>query len=196
MKYLLSSILFLTFQLHAATVLFLGDSLTEGHELAKEDAFPAVIERTLKPKHPDLKVVNGGASGATSASGLKRLDWYVKAKPDIMVLAFGANDGLRGMNLKESEKNLESIIEKAKGQKIKVIMVGMKMPTNYGEPYRTNFEKLFGNLAKKYDLPLVPFLLEGVAGNPKLNISDGIHPNPEGHKIMAKTVLKYLEPLL
>ena len=186
----------MTFQLQAATVLFLGDSLTEGYELAKEDAFPAVIERNLKPKHPDLKVVNGGVSGATSASGLKRLNWYVKAKPDIMVLALGANDGLRGMNLKESEKNLMNIIEKAQTEKIKVIMVGMKMPTNYGEPYRSDFEKLFGVLAKKYNLPYVPFLLEGVAGNTKLNISDGIHPNPEGHKIMAKTVQKYLEPLL
>lgn len=194
----LISVLFIlfSFQLNAATILFLGDSLTEGYQLAKEDAYPAVIERDLKKKNPELKVINGGVSGATTASGLKRLNWYVKAKPDIMVLALGANDGLRGMNLVESEKNLSVIIEKAQGQNIKVILVGMKMPTNYGEPYRTNFEKLFPNLAKKYKLPLVPFLLEGVGGDPKLNIADGIHPNPEGHKIMAKTVTKVLEPLL
>lgn len=180
----------------AKTILFLGDSLTEGYQLAREDAFPAVIERNLKSKYPDLKVINGGVSGATTASGLKRLNWYVKAKPDIMVLALGANDGLRGLNLKESEKNLSSVIETAKGLGMSVLLVGMKMPTNYGEPYRTNFEKLFPQLAKKYQLPLVPFLLEGVGGNPKLNLPDGIHPNVEGHKIMARTIQKNLEPLL
>jgi acyl-CoA thioesterase-1 len=170
--------------------------LTEGFQLEKEDAFPSVIEKNLKPKHPDLKVINGGVSGATSVSGLKRLGWYVKARPDIIVLALGSNDGLRGMDLKETEKNLSLVIEKAQSENIKILLVGMKMPTNYGEPYRSNFEKLFPALAKKYKVPLVPFLLEEVGGNPKLNISDGIHPNPEGHKIMAKTVQKALEPLL
>ena len=188
--------MFLSFQIQAATVLFLGDSLTEGYQLEREDAYPSILEKSMKAKHPDLKVINGGVSGATTASGLKRLNWYVKAKPDILVLALGSNDGLRGMELKESEKNLSSIIEKAQTDNIKVLLVGMKMPTNYGEPYRSNFEKLFSNLAKKYKLPLVPFLLEGVGGNPKLNIADGIHPNPQGHKIMAKTVQKVLEPLL
>lgn len=196
MKSLLLLLCLFSFQLKAATVLFLGDSLTEGHQLNKEDAFPAVIERDMKAKHPDLKVINGGVSGATSASGLKRLNWYVKAKPTIIVLALGANDGLRGMKLPQTEENLKQIIEKAQADKITVVMVGMKMPTNYGEPYRTNFEKIFATLAKKYKLPFVPFLLEGVGGNPKLNIADGIHPNPEGHRMMAKTVLKVLEPLL
>ncbi|MBA2405779.1 MAG: arylesterase [Bdellovibrionales bacterium] len=196
MKIIFFLLLSLSFQIHATTVLILGDSLTEGFQLEKEDAFPAVIERNLKPKHPDLKVVNGGVSGATTASGYKRLNWYVKAKPDILVLALGSNDGLRGMDLKESEKNLSLIIEKAQAEKMKVLLVGMKMPTNYGEPYRTNFEKLFPTLAKKYKVSLVPFLLDGVGGNPKLNISDGIHPNPEGHKIMARIVQKELEPML
>lgn len=196
MKRLLFLSLLLSFQLSAKTVLCLGDSLTEGYQLAKEDAFPAVMESNLKKSHPDLKIINGGVSGATTASGLKRLSWYVKAKPDIMVLALGANDGLRGLKLEESEKNLASVIEKAQEQNIKVVLVGMKMPTNYGEPYRTNFEKLFPKLAQKYKLPLVPFLLEGVGGNPKLNLADGIHPNPEGHKLMAKTIQKVLEPLL
>ena len=196
MKPVFVFLLLLSFQLNAKTILFLGDSLTEGYELAREEAYPALIEKNLRPTHPDLKVVNGGVSGATTASGLKRLNWYVKAKPDIMVLALGANDGLRGMDLTESEKNLKAIIEKAQSEKIKVVLVGMKMPTNYGEPYRSNFEKLFPNLAKKYNLPLIPFLLEGVAGNTKLNIADGIHPNPEGHKIMARLVQKTLEPLL
>jgi acyl-CoA thioesterase I len=185
-----------TFSVNAKTILFLGDSLTEGYQLAREDAFPAIIERNLKVKHSDIKVINGGVSGATTASGLKRLSWYVKAKPDIIVLALGANDGLRGLKLKESEKNLVSVIEKAKASGMQVVLVGMKMPTNYGEPYRTNFEKLFPKLARLYDLTLVPFLLEGVGGNPKLNLPDGIHPNVEGHKVMASTIQKYLEPLL
>lgn len=196
MKFFFFMLSLFSLELQAETVLFLGDSLTEGYQLAKEDAFPALIEKELKAKHPELKVINGGVSGATTASGLKRLNWYVKAKPDILVLALGANDGLRGLNLKESEKNLTAVIEKAQGNGIKVVLIGMKMPTNYGEPYRTNFEKLYPNLAKKYQLPLVPFLLEGVGGNPKLNLPDGIHPNAEGHKIMAKTIKKVLEPLL
>jgi len=142
MKNFLFLSLFLSLQIHATTVLFLGDSLTEGYQLDKEDAYPSLIEKSLKVKYPDLKVINGGVSGATTASGLKRLNWYVKARPDIIVLALGSNDGLRGMNLKESEKNLSLVIEKAQAEKIKVLLVGMKMPTNYGEPYRTNFEKL------------------------------------------------------
>jgi len=196
MKNFLFLSLFLSLQIHATTVLFLGDSLTEGFQLDKEDAYPSLIEKNLKAKHPNLKVINGGVSGATTASGLKRLNWYVKAKPDIIVLALGSNDGLRGMNLRESEKNLSLVIEKAQAEKIKVLLVGMKMPTNYGEPYRTNFEKLFPTLAKKYHLPLIPFLLKGIGGNPKLNLADGIHPNTEGHKIMALTVQNALEPLL
>lgn len=196
MKLLSLLIVLCSFSLHAKTVLFLGDSLTEGHDLAREDAFPAVLEKELKPKYPTLKIINGGVSGATSASGLKRLNWYVKAKPDIIVLALGANDGLRGFDLKETQKNLVSIIEEAKAKNIQIVMAGMKMPVNYGEPYRTNFEKMFPELAKKYQLPLIPFLLEGVGGNPKLNNPDGIHPNPEGHKVLAKTVRKVLEPLL
>lgn len=196
MLWLLSLLTLMSLSVNAKTVLFLGDSLTEGYQLAKEDAFPAVIERTLKAKYPDLRVINGGVSGATTASGLKRLNWYVKAKPDIMVLALGANDGLRGLKLSESEKNLSQVIEKAQASGSKVLLVGMKMPTNYGQPYRGDFEKLFSKLARKYQLPFVPFLLEGVGGNPKLNLADGIHPNVEGHKVMARTVQKQLEPLL
>ena len=180
----------------AQTVLFLGDSLTEGYQLDKEDAYPSLIEKKLKSSRPALKVINGGVSGATTASGLKRLSWYLKAKPNIMVLALGANDGLRGLKLNDSERNLSAVIEEAQKRGIKVILAGMKMPTNYGEPYRTNFEKMFPRLAEKYGIKLIPFLLQGVGGISKLNLPDGIHPNPEGHKVMADTVLKELEPLL
>lgn len=192
MKFLIILGLFINFAF-AETILFLGDSLTEGYQLSKEDAYPSVIERELQKKRKDIKVINGGVSGATSASGLKRMDWYLKAKPDIMVLALGANDGLRGMDLKETERNLSNVIEKAQVQGIKVILAGMKMPTNMGEPYRTDFEKIFPKLAKKYSVKLIPFILEGVGGVPKLNLPDGIHPNPEGHVVMAKNVLKVLE---
>lgn len=182
-----------SFSAFAETILFLGDSLTEGYRLAKEEAYPALIEKKLKKEHEDIKVINGGVSGATSASGMKRLDWYLKAKPDIMVLALGANDGLRGLKVKDTEKNLSSVIEKAQNQGIKVILAGMKMPTNYGEPYRTHFQEMFPKLAKKYKIKLIPFLLEEVATIKELNLSDGIHPNAEGHKVMASTVLKVLE---
>jgi len=178
------------------TVLFLGDSLTEGYELAKEDAYPFLVEEKLKKKHPNFKGVNGGVSGATSASGLTRLNWYFKVKPDIMVLALGANDGLRGLDLKVTEKNISSIIEKAKEKNVQVVLAGMLIPTNYGEEYRNKFEKLFIQISKKYKIPLIPFLLEGVAGKANLNLPDGIHPNSKGHEIMAETMIKHLEPLL
>jgi acyl-CoA thioesterase-1 len=177
----------------AKTILFLGDSLTEGYQIAKEEAYPALIEKELKQKHPDLKVINGGVSGATSASGLKRMDWYLKAKPDFLVLVLGANDGLRGLKVSETEKNLASVIEKSRERGIKVILVGMQMPPNYGESYRKSFEEIYFRLSKKYKLPLVPMILEGVGGKPHLNLADGIHPNPKGHEVMAKNVLKVLE---
>jgi acyl-CoA thioesterase-1 len=196
MKFLLVWLIFLSSSAIAETILFLGDSLTEGYQLSKEEAYPAVIERELKKKYPEIKVINGGVSGATSASGLKRMDWYLRAKPEIMVLCLGANDGLRGIRPEFTEKNLSSVIEKAQERNIKVILAGMKMPTNMGEPYRIQFENIFPKLAKKYNLKLIPFILEGVGGHPSLNLPDGIHPNPKGHEIMAKTVLKVLETLL
>jgi len=183
-------------EVRAKTIVFLGDSLTEGYQLAKEEAYPHLIEQEFKRKKYQVKIINAGESGATSASGPKKIKWYLKAKPEILVLALGANDGLRGLSLKETEKNLSLVIETALAQRVRILLVGMKMPVNYGEPYRTEFFELFKKLSIKYKLDLVPFLLEGVGGVSKLNLPDGIHPNPDGHKIMAKTVLKKLEPLL
>ena len=188
--------LFYCFSSYAQTILFLGDSLTEGYQLPREEAFPALIENQLKKDFPQIRIINGGVSGATTASGLKRLDWYIKGKPNYLVLALGANDGLRGLELKNTKKNLSQIIVKAKSHGMKVILVGMKMPTNYGSPYREKFEKLFPELANEYQLPLVPFLLEGVGGVSRLNLADGIHPNAQGHQKMAETILKVLRPLL
>lgn len=181
---------------YARTVLVMGDSLTEGYRLAKEEAYPYLIEQELRKKFPDLRVINGGVSGSTSASAMKRLDWYLKAKPEIMILAMGANDGLRGVKTEETGKNLSAVIEKAKSSGIKVILAGMKLPPNYGKDYTERFNRLFPDLARKHKLKFIPFILEDVAGKPKLNLPDGIHPNPEGHKVMAKNVLKYLEPEL
>ena len=195
-KYLFLVLTFLSFSIHAQTILFLGDSLTEGYQLARQEAFPALVEEELKKDFPKIKVINGGVSGATTASGLKRLDWYLKSKLDFVVIALGANDGLRGLDLRVTEKNLSQVIEKAKTTGVKVVLAGMKMPTNYGSPYRENFENLFPRLAKKYQLPLIPFLLEGVGGVSKFNLPDGIHPNVFGHQKMAITVIKVLRPLL
>lgn len=196
MKLFIIFLLFISTSVMAQTILFLGDSLTEGYQLSKEEAFPALIEKELKKEYKKIKVINGGVSGATSASGMKRMDWYLKAKPDFLVLALGANDGLRGMKVTETEKNLSSVIEKAQQRGITVILAGMKMPTNMGEPYRTHFENIFPKIAKKYSIKLIPFILEGVGGRPEFNLPDGIHPNPKGHEIMAKTILKVLEPEL
>lgn len=180
----------------AKTVLVMGDSLTEGYKLAKEEAYPYLMEQELKKKHPDLKIINGGISGSTSASAVRRLDWYIKARPEIMILALGANDGLRGLKVDETTKNLEAVITKAKAAGMTVIMGGMQMPPNYGKEYSDRFNKMFRSLADKHHLKFIPFILEGVAANPKLNLPDGIHPNSEGHKVMARNVMKYLEPEL
>lgn len=195
-KILIFSTLIFSLPALAQTVLFLGDSLTEGYQLNKEEAYPALVEKELQKKRPKLKVINGGVSGATTASGVKRMDWYFKAKPDVMILALGANDGLRGLKVSEAEKNLSLVIEKAQSKGINVILAGMKMPTNYGVSYQSDFEKIYPRLAKKYSVPLIPFLLDGVGAKPEYNLADGIHPNSKGHQIMAKTVLKYVEPEL
>ena len=192
MNYIILFLISFTLEVKAETILFLGDSLTEGYQLSREEAYPALIEKILKDEKKEIKVINGGVSGATSASGLKRLDWYLRAKPDIMVLALGANDGLRGLKLNETEMNLSLVIMKAQERGMIVILAGMKMPTNMGETYRNEFEKIFSTLSKKYSIKLIPFLLEGVGGKPELNLPDGIHPNPKGHKKMADNVLKVL----
>lgn len=187
----------LVFNAHAHKILVLGDSLTEGYGIEAEKAFPALVEKELKSKgHDDIKVINGGVSGSTTASGLSRMKWFLKAKPDIIIIALGANDGLRGLKIAKSQENLESIITQSKEQGLKIILAGMLLPKNYGEQYRKDFEKMYQQLNEKHDLVLIPFLLEGVGGNPALNLADGIHPNEEGHKVVAKTVLKYLGPLL
>jgi acyl-CoA thioesterase I len=179
-------------------ILFYGDSLTAGYGLSTEEAFPAIIGKKLQEKGMPVKVVNAGLSGETSAGGLNRLEWVLKQPVDIFVLELGANDGLRGLPLDQTQKNLQSIIDKvsAKYPKAKIVIAGMMVPPNMGPDYTASFRKIFPELARKNKATLIPFLLQDVAGQEKLNIADGIHPNVEGHKIVAENVLKVIEPLL
>jgi acyl-CoA thioesterase I len=180
------------------TILFFGDSLTAGYGLTVEQAFPALIEQELKQNGKNVKVINAGLSGETSAGGLTRIDWVLRQPVDIFVLELGANDGLRGVPLPETRKNLQAIIErvKFKNPKVKVVLAGMMVPPNMGKPYADGFQKIFPELATKNNTTLIPFILAGVAGDEKLNQADGIHPTVEGHKIVSKTVLKSLQGLL
>jgi acyl-CoA thioesterase I len=140
--------------------------------------------------------VNAGVSGDTTAGGLRRAEWVLSQRPDVVVLALGANDGLRGLPLEETERNLRGIVAKAREAGADVLLCGMLIPTSYGPEYQEGFGRLFGRVAKEEGIPLVPFLLEGVAGEGALNLEDGIHPNPEGQRILAANVLPHLEPLL
>ncbi len=179
-------------------ILFYGDSLTAGYGLSTEEAFPALVEKKLNKNEKVVRVINAGLSGETSAGGLTRLDWVIKQQIDIFILELGANDGLRGLPLEETQKNLQRIIDKVKGKfpNVKIVVAGMMVPPNMGPEYTSKFKKIFPDLAKKNNATLIPFLLQDVAGNEKLNIEDGIHPNVEGHKIVADNVIKVLQPLL
>lgn len=180
------------------TILFLGDSLTAGYGIDESQAFPALIEKKLSDAGMHYKVVNAGLSGDTSSGGLRRINWLLRSPVDVLVLELGANDGLRGINLSVTEQNLQGIIDRTRDKypDVKVVVVGMQVPPNLGEEYTSEFRELFPRLAKNNDAYLIPFLLEGVAGNAELNLADGIHPTPAGHKLMSETVWKYLKPVL
>ncbi len=170
-------------------VVILGDSISAGLGVEPEQAFPFLVQDMLKQKgFAFVNITNGSISGSTTAGATSRLKWYLKTKPDILVLALGANDGLRGLSTDLMTQNLEKAIILAKKNGIKVILAGMKIPPNYGAEYAKAFESSFVSLAQKHDLPFIPFLLKDVAGKSFLNQADGIHPNPEGHKIIASTV--------
>jgi acyl-CoA thioesterase-1 len=199
-KNLLFISLLLAFQGSQApkVLLFYGDSLTAGYGLSTEEAFPALIEKTLNKQGKPYKVVNAGLSGETSAGGLNRLDWVLRQPVDIFILELGANDGLRGLPLDQTRQNLQSIVDKVKSKypDAKIVIAGMLVPPNMGGEYTADFKKIFPELARKNKATLIPFLLQDVAGNEKLNNADGIHPNVEGHKIVAENVLKVIEHLL
>ena len=187
---------FSRFALAQTLIVVLGDSLTEGFGVAKEEAYPHLLEKELQRKGHSVKVINAGISGSTSASAPSRLRWYIKARPEIVILALGGNDGLRGLSVKHMKKNLSKTIELAQSEKILILLAGMQIPQNYGTEYTESFRNAFHELARQYQLEMIPFLLKEVGGVSSLNQADGIHPNPEGHQIIVRTVVEYLEPLL
>jgi acyl-CoA thioesterase I len=181
---------------NAPRIVFLGDSLTAGYGLDKEDAVPALIQKRLQDAGYPYEVVNAGVSGDTSAGGLSRLDWSLAGDVRILVVELGGNDGLRGLPVAELKRNLTEIITRAQARGIKVVLTGMEAPPNFGPAYTTEFRDVYRELSRAHDVTFVPFYLEGVAGIPSLNIADGIHPNAEGSRIVEKTIWSALEPLL
>lgn len=179
-------------------ILCFGNSLSAGYGLAKEESWPMLIQNKIEKAELNYEVIQSGLSGETSAGGLSRIRWVLKMPADIFILELGPNDGLRGLPLKQTEKNLQAIIDfvKSKNKDIKIIIAGMRVPPNMGPEYSEEFESLFKKLAESNNATLIPFFLEGVAGKKSLNLDDGIHPNKEGQKIVANTVWKYLKPLL
>lgn len=180
-------------------IVFFGNSLTAGYGVEAEEAFPGLIQKRLDSLGYDYNVINAGVSGETTASGLSRVEWVVKRQPvEIFVLELGGNDGLRGIKPEETDKNLRAIIDKVRAihPEVKILLAGMMVPPNMGQAYAEEFQKLFPKIAEDKNVNLIPFLLKDVGGEADLNQPDGIHPTPEGHKIVAKTVWKYLQSLI
>jgi acyl-CoA thioesterase-1 len=178
----------------ALRVLALGDSLTEGYGVAQSQAYPALLQASLhQAGYPSVQVLNAGIGGSTSASAVSRIRWHLRAKPDLVILALGANDMLRGIPARTCEHNLEQALELLRDQKIPVLLAGMRVPPNYGARYRKEFEAIYPRLEKKFRIPRIPFLLEGVAGAREMNQEDGIHPNERGHAAIARVVAPYVE---
>jgi acyl-CoA thioesterase-1 len=185
-------------QSKTTTILVFGDSLTAGYGLSPEEAFPALVERQLIQAGKKVRVVNAGLSGETSAGGLARIDWILRQPVDIFVLELGGNDGLRGLPLDQTRNNLRDILKRvrSKNPNAKLVVAGMMVPPNMGPEYSAGFKNLYPDLAKEYGATLMPFLLDGVAGIESLNQGDGIHPNAEGHRIVAGNLTKLLAPLI
>ncbi len=180
----------------APKVIFLGDSLTAGLGVSVEEAFPARVGEILAAEGHPIQVINAGVSGDISAGGASRLAWLLRQKPAVVVVGLGANDGMRGQPLAELEKNLLDIVRRSQAAGARVLILGMKVPPNYGKDYSDGFEAIYSRIAKKTGAALVPFLLEGVGGEPELNQADGIHPTALGHRRVAKNVAPYLARLL
>jgi acyl-CoA thioesterase-1 len=173
-----------------------GDSLTAGLGVSPAQSYPTQLQRRLDALGHSYQIVNAGVSGETTAGGLRRVAWILAAKPYMVILELGGNDGLRGLSLPETRSHLDTIISRFKEARVPVLLVGMKLPPNYGREYTERFEAMYRELATTHALPLVPFLLEGVGGEKSLNQADGIHPTGEGYRIVADNVLKSLLPLL
>jgi acyl-CoA thioesterase-1 len=180
------------------TILVLGDSLSAGYGVDPDQAWPALLQKKIDAAGLKFKVLNAGVSGDTTADGLQRVDWLLRSKADVLLLELGANDGLRGMPVAATRTNLQAIMDRfrQKYPAIKLVIAGMKMPPNMGFEYVDAFNKIYPELAAKNHAALIPFLLEGVAGKPDLNLPDGIHPTPEGHKIVTENVWAVLRRTL
>jgi acyl-CoA thioesterase-1 len=177
-------------------VIFLGDSLTAGHGLAVDEAFPALVAKALRDKGRPIRVVNAGVSGDTTSMGLERTGWLLDQKPDVLVLGLGVNDAFRGQPVDRIEGNLRAIVARAKAAGARVLLLGMRVPTNYGPQYGEAFAAIYPRIAKSEKVDLMPFLLDGVGGHGELNLEDGIHPNAAGQRIVAANLLPYVEHAL
>ncbi len=177
-------------------IVCLGDSLTAGLGVSPEEAYPAQLEARLRAAGLDYEVVNAGVSGDTSAGGLRRLDWSMTGDVQVLVVALGANDGLRGLPPKDLRANLARIIETARARQVRVVLAGMEAPPNFGPAYTQDFRAVYRELAATYNVTLIPFFLDGVAGVPALNQADGIHPTAEGQRIVASTIWRAVAPLV
>ncbi len=172
-------------------IVAVGDSLTAGLGVNEEEAYPALLEKKLRQAGYDWKVVNAGISGETSSGTLSRINWVMKLRPDIVILETGANDGLRGIDPAVTRKNIDETIRILKQQNVTVVLAGMQMVRNLGQKFTQDFADIYPSLAKKHGLILVPFFLQGVAGNPSLNQADGIHPTAEGYRIITEKIYPF-----
>ena len=179
-----------------AVVLAFGDSLTAGYGVKDEESYPSKLQEKISSAGFPHKVVNAGVSGDTTAGGVRRIRWLMKHEPEIVILALGANDGLRGLSIYEMRKNLETIITICREHNVQILLAGMKALPNYGEDYMREFETVFPELAEKHDLIFLPFLLEGVAGEREYTQSDGLHPLASGYSIITDLVWQRLKPML
>jgi acyl-CoA thioesterase-1 len=179
-------------------IVILGDSLTAGHGLLPEQAYPTLLQARIDAAGLDFEVINAGVTGDTTAAGLRRIDWVLREPAAVLVLALGGNDGLRGIDPPHAKENLRAMVERAreKDPDTRIILAGMQSPPNMGARYTKEFEEIYPALAEELDLALVPFLLESVGGVPELNLPDGIHPNEEGQELVARNVWEILEPVL
>jgi acyl-CoA thioesterase-1 len=177
-------------------IVILGDSLTAGLGVAPDEAYPARLQARLASEGYPHRVVNAGVSGDTTAGGLRRLSWVLRQRPDIVIVALGANDGLRGLSVDAMRANLTEIVRQARAAGARVLLAGMRLPPNYGNGYVRAFEAVFPAVARQEHVPLMPFLLDGVAAKAALNQPDGIHPNAEGQRLIAERLWPRLVPLL
>jgi len=178
------------------TIVALGDSLTAGYGVAPDEAWPALIQARLRREGFPHSVVNAGVSGDTTAGGLRRVDWVLRARPEVAIIALGANDGLRGQSVQAMRENLDRIVERLRAAGARVLLAGMRLPPNYGADFTRDFAAVYPEIARRAGIAFMPFLLDGVAADPRLNQGDGIHPNAAGHRVIAERLWPHLRPLL